>query len=224
VPADGQAGIQQAKPGKAAFCVVYCWYVQLVTTVPSFPCAVPCSFGIVLWELLTGRIPYSDMTPLQAAVGVVQKGLRPPIPPNCPPPLSDIMRLCWQRDPNVRPPFEQVSPLPALDLLGFLQAPIPALLPPTPCTPLPALPPLPCPTHSPTFNPHLPLRLRSAPLCACLQLKVKMEELLEVYRQQDGAGAKKVPQVGASTGSGSGGGGLLARLRSGGSSSGAVRK
>ena len=53
---------------------------------------------------------------------------------------------------------------------------------------------------------------------ACVQLKVKMEELLEVYRQQEGAGAKKVPQVGTG-GGGSGGGGLLARLRSGGSSS-----
>lgn len=69
------------------------------------PAPHPCACS---WELLTGRIPYSDMTPLQAAVGVVQKGLRPPIPPNCPPPLSDIMRLCWQRDPNVRPSFEQV--------------------------------------------------------------------------------------------------------------------
>ena len=67
------------------------------------------SFGIVLWELLTARIPYADMTPLQAAVGVVQKGLRPPIPPSCPPPLSDVMRLCWQRDPEVRPSFELVS-------------------------------------------------------------------------------------------------------------------
>ncbi|KAF5951492.1 hypothetical protein HYC85_009436 [Camellia sinensis] len=31
------------------------------------------SFGIVLWELLTGKLPYDYLTPLQAAVGVVQK-------------------------------------------------------------------------------------------------------------------------------------------------------
>jgi serine/threonine protein kinase len=31
------------------------------------------SFGIVLWELLTGKIPYEFLTPLQAAIGVVQE-------------------------------------------------------------------------------------------------------------------------------------------------------
>ena len=37
------------------------------------------SFGIVVWELLTGQVPYLGLTPLQAAVAVVQKGLRPPM-------------------------------------------------------------------------------------------------------------------------------------------------
>lgn len=67
------------------------------------------SFGIVLWELLTGRVPYADRTPLQAAVGVVQNGLRPDIPPSTPAGLADIMRLCWQREPSVRPSFETLK-------------------------------------------------------------------------------------------------------------------
>jgi hypothetical protein len=61
------------------------------------------------------------------------------------------------------------------------------------------------------------------PPAPLLQLKVKTEELLEVYRQQDGAGAaRKVPQAGSS--GSSGGGGLLARLRSGSSSGTGGRK
>ncbi|GLC45485.1 hypothetical protein PLESTM_001740800 [Pleodorina starrii] len=68
------------------------------------------SFGIILWELLTCKVPYSDMTPLQAAVGVVQKGLRPGIPPNCPAPLAELMEASWAGNPAQRPPFRELAP------------------------------------------------------------------------------------------------------------------
>lgn len=67
------------------------------------------SFAIVLWELLTCKVPYSEMTPLQAAVGVVQKGLRPPMPPSAPPALAELMQQCWQRKPDDRPSFEEAK-------------------------------------------------------------------------------------------------------------------
>ena len=67
------------------------------------------SFAIVLWELLTCRVPYSELTPLQAAVGVVQKGLRPPMPQNAPPALAELMQQCWQRKPDDRPSFEEAK-------------------------------------------------------------------------------------------------------------------
>ena len=53
------------------------------------------SFAVVLWELLTCKVPYSEMTPLQAAVGVVQKGLRPGVPVGTPPALGQLMESCW---------------------------------------------------------------------------------------------------------------------------------
>lgn len=68
------------------------------------------SFAIVLWELLTCRVPYSDMTPLQAAVGVVQKGLRPGIPQSCPSQLANIMVACWDTSPAARPSFRELAP------------------------------------------------------------------------------------------------------------------
>ena len=49
------------------------------------------------------------MTPLQAAVGVVQKGLRPIIPPNCPMALAEVMHQCWVRSAAERPSFEALK-------------------------------------------------------------------------------------------------------------------
>ncbi|XP_022149943.1 serine/threonine-protein kinase HT1-like [Momordica charantia] len=66
------------------------------------------SFGIVLWELITGMLPFQNMTAVQAAFAVVNKGVRPIIPNDCLPVLSDIMTRCWDANPDVRPSFTEV--------------------------------------------------------------------------------------------------------------------
>ncbi|GFR43810.1 hypothetical protein Agub_g4935, partial [Astrephomene gubernaculifera] len=67
------------------------------------------SFGIVLWECLTRRLPYAGMTPVQAAVGVVNNGLRPELPRGTPPAVADLIRSCWAAVPEQRPSFTQIE-------------------------------------------------------------------------------------------------------------------
>uniref|UniRef100_A0A0D9WIR4 Protein kinase domain-containing protein n=1 Tax=Leersia perrieri TaxID=77586 RepID=A0A0D9WIR4_9ORYZ len=66
------------------------------------------SFGLLLWELVSGSIPYEEMTPLQAAFAVVNKNLRPVIPSSCPAPLRLLIQQCWSCLPEKRPEFSQI--------------------------------------------------------------------------------------------------------------------
>ena len=66
------------------------------------------SFGIVLWELVTGLLPFSNMAAVQAAFAVVNRGVRPQIPADSPPQIVDIMSRCWDANPDLRPSFVQV--------------------------------------------------------------------------------------------------------------------
>ncbi|XP_019153329.1 PREDICTED: serine/threonine-protein kinase STY46-like isoform X2 [Ipomoea nil] len=65
------------------------------------------SFAIVLWELVTAKVPYDSMTPLQAALGVRQ-GLRPELPNNAHPKLLEMMQRCWEAVPGNRPSFSEI--------------------------------------------------------------------------------------------------------------------
>jgi serine/threonine protein kinase len=64
------------------------------------------SFGVILWEIMTRKEPYEDKEAMQIVLEVVNKGLRPKIPPHyfdCP--LVPLMRDCWEEDPKKRPVF-----------------------------------------------------------------------------------------------------------------------
>jgi len=66
------------------------------------------SFGLILWEMVAGTIPYEDMNPVQAAFAVVNKNLRPVIPEDCPPAMRALIEQCWSLQPDKRPEFWQV--------------------------------------------------------------------------------------------------------------------
>ncbi|XP_062422497.1 mitogen-activated protein kinase kinase kinase 21 isoform X1 [Pungitius pungitius] len=71
------------------------------------------SYGVLLWELLTGEVPYRGIDGLAVAYGVAVNKLTLPIPSTCPEPFAKLMEECWDQDPHVRPSFscilEQLS-------------------------------------------------------------------------------------------------------------------
>uniref|UniRef100_A0AAR5P5X0 mitogen-activated protein kinase kinase kinase n=1 Tax=Dendroctonus ponderosae TaxID=77166 RepID=A0AAR5P5X0_DENPD len=66
------------------------------------------SYGVLLWELLTGQVPYKGIDTLAVAYGVASNRLTLLIPTTCPQPWKELMEKCWEADPHNRPSFEQI--------------------------------------------------------------------------------------------------------------------
>uniref|UniRef100_A0A2K5CDL0 mitogen-activated protein kinase kinase kinase n=1 Tax=Aotus nancymaae TaxID=37293 RepID=A0A2K5CDL0_AOTNA len=66
------------------------------------------SFGVLLWELLTGEVPYRGIDCLAVAYGVAVNKLTLPIPSTCPEPFAQLMADCWAQDPHRRPDFASI--------------------------------------------------------------------------------------------------------------------
>ncbi|XP_065348084.1 uncharacterized protein slpr isoform X5 [Cloeon dipterum] len=71
------------------------------------------SYGVLLWELLTGETPYKGTDTFTVAYGVAVNKLTLHIPSTCPEPWRELMEDCWAPDPHLRPSFEEI--LNALD-------------------------------------------------------------------------------------------------------------
>ncbi|EAY13731.1 TKL family protein kinase [Trichomonas vaginalis G3] len=65
------------------------------------------SYGILLWEMLTGQIPFANLKDVDILPMVIN-GERPPIPSSCPSGLAKLIKSCWDVDPNKRPSSAQI--------------------------------------------------------------------------------------------------------------------
>ena len=62
------------------------------------------SLGVVLWECLTGRIPWKELeVPFQIVMLVGVEHRRLAIPADCPEQLRRLIERCWDKDPRRRP-------------------------------------------------------------------------------------------------------------------------
>jgi serine/threonine protein kinase len=82
---------------------------EVLMSAPDYDCRVDVySFGIFMWELLTGQGPYRSMKQADITLGIMSGTLRPPIPADCPDPVRDLIEVCWAQDPAHRPMMPDV--------------------------------------------------------------------------------------------------------------------
>lgn len=64
------------------------------------------NYGMILYELLTKRVPFEKMTGTEINEAICVDKLRPPIPPTAPRHIQTLIQNCWAQNPSKRPTFE----------------------------------------------------------------------------------------------------------------------
>lgn len=66
------------------------------------------AYGIMLWELLTQKIPFKGLKCIQICECVLKYAERPEIPEDCPEMFATVIKRCWAQHPEERPTFQQI--------------------------------------------------------------------------------------------------------------------
>jgi len=65
------------------------------------------SYGIILWEIASRKIPYDGEHPLRVVTKILD-GFRPTPPPDCPHAFKTLMENCWHNDPDKRLQWQSI--------------------------------------------------------------------------------------------------------------------
>ena len=77
------------------------------------------SYGIILYELLTGKVPWEGLNAMQVVGAVAFQDKRLAVPEGIHPRIAELMTQCWHSKPSERPSF--------FDILGVLREVIRAM-------------------------------------------------------------------------------------------------
>uniref|UniRef100_A0A8C3TAP2 Mixed lineage kinase domain like pseudokinase n=1 Tax=Chelydra serpentina TaxID=8475 RepID=A0A8C3TAP2_CHESE len=69
------------------------------------------SFGIVLWEIATGKIPFEGCTSQEIYQKVYEQRYQAPVGEDCPSHLQDVINQCRAFEPSQRPSAEEIVDL-----------------------------------------------------------------------------------------------------------------
>uniref|UniRef100_A0A7N0TLR2 non-specific serine/threonine protein kinase n=1 Tax=Kalanchoe fedtschenkoi TaxID=63787 RepID=A0A7N0TLR2_KALFE len=66
------------------------------------------SYGVILWELLTLRVPWSELNAMQVVGAVGFQNRRLDIPTDTDPSVAQLISDCWQNEQQLRPSFAEI--------------------------------------------------------------------------------------------------------------------
>ncbi|XP_020999850.1 scaffold protein ILK [Parasteatoda tepidariorum] len=69
------------------------------------------SYAILLFELATREVPFSDLTPMEIGMKIALEGLRVTVPPGISPHMARLIQICMNEDPGKRPTFDMILPI-----------------------------------------------------------------------------------------------------------------
>jgi serine/threonine protein kinase len=96
------------------------------------------AFGVIIWEMIT-RANYMEDRFLFVIQDKILKGIRPDIPESCPKRLLELIKLCWNGKPEIRPDINSCIDIlsaeigeqfPSLLEIAVLETPVQPILKP----------------------------------------------------------------------------------------------